>query len=107
MLITLQISPMDLVSRCFNLAIYNLAPLLRPRQLNLLLVYLTFPHLSWIRTIYSAGYNLQKDIIYLYYNRQFDKPYVLDVTQELAKSGRYRKVALKDLISDIGRYNEN
>ena len=56
---------------------------------------------SSVKTLYSAVYDLQKLSIYLYYNRQFDKPYVLDVKQELAKTKGYRKVSLKDLISDI------
>jgi len=59
--------------------------------------------LTLIKTIYSAIYDLPKSIIYLYYNRQFDKPYVIDVKQELAKTKRYRKISLKDLISDIER----
>jgi len=56
-----------------------------------------------IKTLYSAVYDLQKLSIYLYYNRQFDKPYVLDVKQELAKTKGYKKVSLKDLIFDIER----
>ncbi len=58
---------------------------------------------SSVKTLYSAVYDLPKLSIYLYYNRQFDKPYVLDVKQELAKIKGYRKVSLKDLISDIER----
>lgn len=52
-----------------------------------------------VKTIYSAIYDLKKLIIYLYYERQFNKPYVLDVKRELAKTKRYRKVSLKELIS--------
>jgi hypothetical protein len=52
-----------------------------------------------IKTIYSAVYDLRNLQIYLYYNRQFDKPYVLDLKNELAKTDSYRKVALKDLVS--------
>jgi hypothetical protein len=52
------------------------------------------------KTLYSVIYDLQKLRIYLYYNRQFDTPYVLDVKKELAKTTGYRKTALKDLISN-------
>lgn len=52
------------------------------------------------KTLYSAVYDLQKLRIYLYYNRQFDEPYVLDVKEELAKTVSFRKIALKDLISN-------
>ena len=58
---------------------------------------------SSVKTLYSAVYDLRKLSIYLYYNRQFDKPYVLDVKQELAKTKGYRKVSLKSLISDLER----
>ena len=58
---------------------------------------------SSVKTLYSSVYDLQKLSIYLYYNRQFDKPYVLDVKQELAKIKGYKKVSLKDLIFDIER----
>ena len=51
-------------------------------------------------TIFSTIYDLKKLRIYLYYNRQFDKSYILDVKEELAKTKAYRKVALKDLISN-------
>jgi hypothetical protein len=50
------------------------------------------------KTLYSAIYDIQKLRIYLYYNRQFDTPYVLDVKKEVAKG--YRKTALQDLISN-------
>jgi len=56
-------------------------------------------HIFWIRTLYSAVYDLKKLKIYLYYDRQFDKPYVLDVKQELAKTKGYRKVSLEELTS--------
>lgn len=51
-------------------------------------------------TLFSTVYDLQKLRIYLFYNRQFDVPYVLDVKNELAKTTDYRKVSLKDLISN-------
>lgn len=58
-------------------------------------------HQDWVyKTLYSAVYDLQKLRIYLYYNRQFDAPYVLDVKKELVKTTVYRKVPLKDLISN-------
>ena len=51
-----------------------------------------------LKTIYSAVYDLQKLHIYLYYDRQFDSPYMLDVKEELAKTTFRRKVSLTDLI---------
>ena len=55
--------------------------------------------LFWVKTLYSAIYDLKKLRIYLYYDRQFDKPYELDVKNELAKTKDYRKVSLKKLVS--------
>lgn len=54
------------------------------------------------KTLYSAVYDLQQLRIYLYYNRQFHAPYVLDVKEELAKTSSYyyRKMSLRDLISN-------
>ena len=53
-----------------------------------------------LKTLYSAVYDLQKLRINLYYDRQFDSPYMLDVKKELAKTTFHRKVSLKDLISN-------
>ena len=54
-----------------------------------------------IKTLYSAVYDIQKLLIYLYYDRLFDAPYVLDVKEELAKTTFRRKVSLTDLISNM------
>lgn len=51
-------------------------------------------------TLFSTVFDLQKLRIYLFYNRQFDVPYVLDVKKELAKTTGYRQVSLKDLVSN-------
>lgn len=51
-------------------------------------------------TIYSFVYDLRNLRINLYYNRQYDTPYVLEVKKELLKTTGFRKVALKDLISN-------
>ena len=53
-----------------------------------------------LKTIYSAVYDLKNLQIYLYYNRQFDKPYVLDINKELAKTDSYRKISLQELVSN-------
>ena len=53
-----------------------------------------------LKTLYSAVYDLQKLRINLYYDCQFDSPYLLDVKKELAKTTFRRKVFLKDLISN-------
>lgn len=52
-----------------------------------------------VKTLYSAVYDLKNLRIYLFYNRQFDEPFVLDVKEELAETKKYRKVSLKDLIA--------
>jgi len=54
-----------------------------------------------IKTIYSAVYDLNNLQIYLYFNRQFDKPFVLDVKKELAKTELYKEVSLKELVSNM------
>ena len=51
-----------------------------------------------VKTLYSAVYDLQKLHIYLFYDRRFDSPYMLDVKKELAKTTFRRKVSLTDLI---------
>ena len=53
-----------------------------------------------VKTLYSAVYDLKKLGIYLYYDRLFDAPYMLDVKEELAKTTFRRKVSLTDLISN-------
>ena len=52
-----------------------------------------------MKTIYSAIYDLKNLQICLYFNRQFDKPFVLNVKKELAKTELYKKVSLKELVS--------
>ena len=52
-----------------------------------------------VKTLYSVVYDLKKLNIYLYYNRNFDAPYIIDVKKELAKTTEYRKISLKDFIS--------
>ena len=54
------------------------------------------------KTLYSVVYDLQNLRINLYYDRQFDSPYRLDVKKELTKTTFRRKVSLKDLISNRG-----
>jgi hypothetical protein len=55
---------------------------------------------SATQTLYSVVYDLQNLRINLYYDRQFDSPYMLDVKKELAKTTFRRKVSLKNLISN-------
>jgi len=52
-----------------------------------------------VKTLFSTVCDLKNLKIYLYYKRQFDKPYVLDLKNELAKTDIYRKVSLKELVS--------
>jgi hypothetical protein len=67
---------------------------------------LSATHRNWffntpfsVKTLFSTVYDLKNLQIFLYYKRQFDKPYVLDVKQELAKTDSYRKVSLEELVS--------
>lgn len=54
---------------------------------------------NWFaETIHSTIYDLQNLRIYLYTERQFGSPYVLDVAGELYKTTGYRKVSLKELM---------
>ncbi len=59
-----------------------------------------------IKTLYSAVYDLKNLQIFLYYKRQFDKPFKLDVREELAKTVGYRKVPLKELVSNRSKNKE-
>ena len=52
------------------------------------------------KTLYSVVYDLQNLGIYLYYDRRFESPYILNVKEELAKTTFRRKVSLTDLISN-------
>ena len=52
------------------------------------------------KTLYSVVYDLQNLAIYLYYDRRFESPYILNVKKELAKTTFRRKVSLTDLISN-------
>jgi len=52
-----------------------------------------------VKTLFSTVYDLKNLRIFLYYKRQFDRPYVLGVKNELAKTDSYRKVSLKGLVS--------
>jgi len=55
---------------------------------------------SEFNTLYSAIHDLVNLQIYLYYDSQFDSPYVLDVKKELAKTAAYRRVAISDVIAE-------
>ena len=52
-----------------------------------------------IKTLYSAVYDLKSLRIYLFYDRRFGEPFVLDVKKELAETNKYKRVPLKDLIA--------
>lgn len=58
------------------------------------------------KTLYSAIYDLKQLKIYLYYDGKFTTPYVLDVKKELAQIPSYKKISLKELISDWDRKKE-
>ena len=44
--------------------------------------------------------------ISLYYKRQFDKPIVLDIKQELDKIDTYKKVSLEEVVSKVSKEKE-
>jgi hypothetical protein len=52
-----------------------------------------------IKTVYSTIFDPKNLQIYLYLNRQFDHPHVIDVQRELQESKSYKKVSLTDLVS--------
>jgi hypothetical protein len=66
-------------------------------------------HQKWIfKTLYSVVYDLSKLRIYLYFDRQFDTPYNIDVKSELATTTEvYRKIPLEELVSNGGKDKKN
>jgi len=54
-----------------------------------------------IKTLFSTVFDLKNMQISLYYNRQFNKPFVLDVKKELDKIDTYKKVSLEELVSKV------
>lgn len=52
-----------------------------------------------IKTVYSTIFDPRNLQIYLYLNRQFDHPHMIDVQRELHESKSYKKVSLADLVS--------
>lgn len=59
-----------------------------------------------IKTLFSTVFDLKNMQISLYYKRQFDKPIVLDVQQELDKIDAYKKVSLEELVSKVSKEKE-
>jgi hypothetical protein len=56
---------------------------------------------GYLNTLYSTLYDLKTGDIYLYYERDFESPYILNVKTELARSPSYRQVELKDLVAGM------
>lgn len=52
-----------------------------------------------IKTVYSTIFHPSKSLVYLYLNRQFDDPYIIDVQKQLKESKSYKKISLADLVS--------
>ena len=52
-----------------------------------------------VKTLFSTVYDIKNLKIILYFKRQFDKLFVLDVIKELDKTDSYRKVSLEELVS--------
>ena len=64
-------------------------------------------HQDWLfKTLFSVVYDLQKLRIYLYHGRQFNKPYIFDVKEELAKTNSYRKIPIEDAIFSVENENK-
>ena len=59
-----------------------------------------------IKTLFSTIFDLNNMQISLYYKRQFDKPFVLDVKKALDQTDTYRKISLKDLVSEGSKLKE-
>lgn len=57
-----------------------------------------------IKTAYSTIFDPRSLRIYLYFNRQFDHPHMIDVQRELDESASYKKVSLADLVSHGTRH---
>ena len=51
-----------------------------------------------IKTAYSTVFDPRNLQIHLYFNRQFDQPYMIDVQRELEERIPYKKVPLADLV---------
>ncbi len=51
------------------------------------------------RALYSTIFDPKNLKIYLYYTGDFKNPFVVDVKAELARSGGYRRLAIKDFIA--------
>ena len=60
-----------------------------------------------IKTVYSTIFDPRNLQIYVYLNRQFDHPHVIDVQQELQESKSYKKVSLTDLASHDNAHIES
>ena len=71
-----------------------------------LIVILFFDTRFSIKTLFSTVFDLNDMQISLYYKRQFDKPFVLDVKKELDKTDTYRKVSLEELVSKGSKEKE-
>ena len=60
------------------------------------------------RSLNSVVCDLPKLRIYLYFDRQFDTPYNIDIKTELAKTTEvYRKIALEDMVFNRGNGKKN
>ena len=59
-----------------------------------------------IKTIYSTIFDPRNLHIYLYLNRQFDHPHMIDVQRELAEGVPYKKVPLAELVSSDQQHTE-
>ncbi len=53
-----------------------------------------------VKTLYSNIYDLQNLRIFLFFDRQFDSPYVLDIANEMTNTQFIRIIDLKELISN-------
>ncbi|MCP4366569.1 MAG: linear amide C-N hydrolase [Deltaproteobacteria bacterium] len=54
-----------------------------------------------IKTLFSVVFDLSHLRVYLYYDRRFDVPYILDVKEELSIDGDIRIISLEDLIEKM------
>ena len=59
-----------------------------------------------IKTVYSTIFDPRNLHIYLYLDRRFDHPYMIDVQRELSTDMPYKKIPLADLVSRDNRHAE-
>jgi hypothetical protein len=104
---------LDLVYKMLFDSKYNDAAVLlaglehgEPLTIEFMASVLEATHRNWwlatplsIKTIYSTIFDPPNLQVYLYCDRRFDEPYIIDVGRQLAEGTPYRKIPLEELVS--------